>query len=28
MKKNQAIPTPAHPDKRREALPWQQPKAT
>jgi len=28
MKKNQAIPTPAHPYKRREALPWQQPKAT
>jgi len=28
MKKNQEIPTPAHPDRRREALPWQQPKAT
>jgi hypothetical protein len=28
MKKNQEIPTPAHPYKRREALPWQQPKAT
>jgi uncharacterized protein (TIGR00730 family) len=27
MKKNQEIPTPAHPDRRREALPWQQPKA-
>jgi hypothetical protein len=27
MKENQPIPTPAHPDKRREALPWQQPKA-
>lgn len=28
MKKDQEIPTPAHPFKRREALPWQQPKAT
>ena len=28
MKKNQEIPTPAHPRKRREPLPWQQPKAT
>jgi hypothetical protein len=28
MNKKQAIPTPAHPYKRREALPWQQPKAT
>ena len=28
MKKNQAIPTPAHPYKRREVLPWQMPKAT
>jgi hypothetical protein len=28
MNKTQAIPTPAHPYKRREALPWQQPKAT
>lgn len=28
MKENQEIPTPAHPNKRREALPWQRPKAT
>ena len=28
MKQHHAIPTPAHPQKRREALPWQQPKAT
>jgi uncharacterized protein (TIGR00730 family) len=28
MKKNQEIPVPAHPRKRREPLPWQQPKAT
>jgi uncharacterized protein (TIGR00730 family) len=28
MKKNQEIPAPAHPRKRREPLPWQQPKAT
>jgi len=28
MNKKQQIPTPAHPHKRREALPWQQPKAT
>ena len=28
MNKKQAIPTPAHPYKRREALPWQMPKAT
>jgi uncharacterized protein (TIGR00730 family) len=28
MKENQEIPTPAHPDKRREALSWQRPKAT
>jgi uncharacterized protein (TIGR00730 family) len=28
MNKKQEIPTPAHPYKRREALPWQQPKAT
>ncbi|MGZ5165409.1 MAG: hypothetical protein ACXWCQ_33335, partial [Burkholderiales bacterium] len=28
MKQYHAIPTPAHPRKRREALPWQQPKAT
>jgi len=28
MSKNRQIPTPAHPHKRREALPWQQPKAT
>jgi len=28
MKDNQEIPPPAHPQKRREALPWQQPKAT
>src|ERR1035438_1697110 len=28
MKKNQEIPAPAHPHKRREALPWQEPKAT
>jgi uncharacterized protein (TIGR00730 family) len=27
MKENHQIPTPAHPDRRREALPWQQPKA-
>jgi uncharacterized protein (TIGR00730 family) len=27
MKESPEIPTPAHPDKRREALPWQQPKA-
>ena len=27
MKKKHQIPTPAHPHKRREALPWQQPKA-
>jgi len=27
MKENRAIPIPADPDKRREALPWQQPKA-
>jgi uncharacterized protein (TIGR00730 family) len=26
MKENREIPTPAHPHKRREALPWQQPK--
>ena len=28
MNKKPQIPTPAHPHKRREALPWQQPKAT
>src|ERR1700686_5269934 len=28
MSKNRQIPPPAHPHKRREALPWQQPKAT
>jgi len=28
MSKKQQIPPPAHPHKRREALPWQQPKAT
>jgi hypothetical protein len=28
MNKKQPIPTPAHPHTRREALPWQQPKAT
>src|SRR5450755_5158659 len=28
MKKKHQIPTPAHPRERREALPWQQPKAT
>jgi hypothetical protein len=28
MNKKNQIPTPAHPHKRREALPWQQPKAT
>src|ERR1700694_2522601 len=28
MNKKQEIPTPAHPYKRREALPWQQTKAT
>lgn len=28
MKQNHTIPTPAHPRKRREALPWQQPKPT
>src|SRR4249920_757259 len=28
MKQHHTIPTPAHPQKRREALPWQQPKAT
>jgi uncharacterized protein (TIGR00730 family) len=28
MNKKQLIPPPAHPHKRREALPWQQPKAT
>src|SRR5664279_1363997 len=28
MNKKQQIPTPAHPQNRREALPWQQPKAT
>src|SRR5665647_3303339 len=28
MNKKHQIPTPAHPQKRREALPWQQPKAT
>src|SRR5437660_11472154 len=28
MNKKRQIPTPAHPHKRREALPWQQPKAT
>jgi hypothetical protein len=28
MNKNRRIPTPAHPHQRREALPWQQPKAT
>src|ERR1022692_1592042 len=28
MNKKQQIPTPAHPQERREALPWQQPKAT
>jgi uncharacterized protein (TIGR00730 family) len=27
MKESHQIPTPAHPDRRREALPWQQPKA-
>lgn len=27
MKENREIPAPAHPDKRREALPWQCPKA-
>jgi hypothetical protein len=27
MKENREIPIPAHPDKRREALPWQSPKA-
>ena len=28
MNKQPRIPTPAHPHKRREALPWQQPKTT
>src|SRR5476649_1837350 len=28
MNKKHQVPTPAHPHKRREALPWQQPKAT
>ena len=28
MNKKPRIPPPAHPHKRREALPWQQPKAT
>src|SRR5438552_12742113 len=28
MHKKHLIPTPAHPHKRREALPWQEPKAT
>jgi hypothetical protein len=28
MTKKHQIPAPAHPYKRREALPWQQPKAT
>jgi hypothetical protein len=28
MNKKHQIPAPAHPHKRREALPWQQPKAT
>jgi hypothetical protein len=28
MRTRPAIPTPAHPRERREALPWQQPKAT
>ena len=28
MSRKHQIPTPAHPHKRREALPWQQPKAT
>src|ERR1700730_1383691 len=28
MNKKHQIPTPAHPSKRREALPWRQPKAT
>jgi hypothetical protein len=28
MNKKHQIPTPAHPHKRREALPWQQPKAS
>src|ERR1700692_2869908 len=28
MNKKHQIPPPAHPHKRREALPWQQPKAT
>jgi hypothetical protein len=28
MNMKHQIPTPAHPRKRREALPWQQPKAT
>jgi hypothetical protein len=28
MNKKHQIPTPAHPYKRREALPWQRPKAT
>ena len=28
MKKKHQIPMPAHPFKRQEALPWQQPKAT
>jgi len=28
MKKKHQIPTSAHPHERREALPWQQPKAT
>jgi hypothetical protein len=28
MNKKHQIPTPAHPRERREALPWQQPKAT
>ena len=27
MKKKHQIPTPAHPHQRREALPWQEPKA-
>ena len=27
MKENREIPAPAHPDRRREALPWQRPKA-
>ena len=28
MNKKHQTPTPAHPHKRRDALPWQQPKAT